>query len=65
MAKSSGVLVIMMMVVVIGMMRVETTSTQENSWIICFRECSKSCADNDGDCLERCKIKCGGPNPPH
>ncbi|CAH2071328.1 unnamed protein product [Thlaspi arvense] len=26
---------------------------------------SKHCKDDDGNCFERCKIKCGGPNPPH
>ncbi|KAG7641455.1 hypothetical protein ISN44_As02g014740 [Arabidopsis suecica] len=61
MAKWSAILVIMMVIVVVA---VEANGTK-NSWIKCYRKCSKSCADNDGNCFERCKIKCGGPNPPH
>ncbi|CAN8257517.1 unnamed protein product [Cochlearia groenlandica] len=68
MAKLSGILVIMMMMMVafIGMMSsVEATPSKDKKWLTCFRKCSKPCGDNDGNCFERCKIKCGGPNPPH
>lgn len=65
MAKWSAVLVVMMMVTVM-LVTVESDKATTD-WINCFRSCSDSasCDDNDGDCFERCKIKCGGPNPPH
>ncbi|KAG7584549.1 hypothetical protein ISN44_As08g039930 [Arabidopsis suecica] len=62
MAKWSAIVVIMMMVIVV--VAVEAKATQKD-WIRCFRKCSKNCDDHDGNCFERCKIKCGGPNPPH
>ncbi|CAA7013999.1 unnamed protein product [Microthlaspi erraticum] len=63
MAKWSAIVVIMMMVVIAATVTVQVEAKQ--SWIQCFRECSKPCADHDGDCFERCKVQCGGPNPPH
>ncbi|KAL0656015.1 hypothetical protein Bca4012_076599 [Brassica carinata] len=62
MAKWSA-LVLIMMVVIAATVTVE--AKKQNAWIKCFRKCSKPCKPNDGNCYERCKIKCGGPNPPH
>lgn len=60
MAKWSAIVVIMMVVIV-----AVTVEAQENTWTVCFRNCAQSCGDDYGNCLEQCKIKCGGPNPPH
>ncbi|KAG7641458.1 hypothetical protein ISN44_As02g014770 [Arabidopsis suecica] len=62
MAKWSAILVILM--VVIAALAVEA-KWSEKDFIQCFRKCSKNCKKHDGDCFEKCKIKCGGPNPPH
>ncbi|KAG7641457.1 hypothetical protein ISN44_As02g014760 [Arabidopsis suecica] len=62
MKKWSAIVVIMMTVIVL--VAVEAKGTQKD-WIRCFRKCSKPCDDRDGNCFVRCKIKCGGPNPPH
>ncbi|CAF2158882.1 unnamed protein product [Brassica rapa subsp. narinosa] len=62
MAKWSA-LVLIMMVVIAATVTVE--AKKQNAWIKCFRKCSKPCKPKDGNCYERCKIKCGGPNPPH
>ncbi|KAF8098207.1 hypothetical protein N665_0271s0024 [Sinapis alba] len=63
MAKWSAVIVVIMMVVTVMVITAEAKQT--NGWIQCFRNCSKPCKSHDGNCFERCKIKCGGPNPPH
>ncbi|XP_019092516.1 PREDICTED: uncharacterized protein LOC104747797 [Camelina sativa] len=61
MAKWNAIVVIMMVVIVV--MAVEAKWSIEE-FKRCFRNCSKSCHEHDGNCFERCKIKCGGPNPP-
>ncbi|XP_056848406.1 uncharacterized protein LOC130498805 [Raphanus sativus] len=61
MTKWSAVIVVIMMVVTVMVI----TTEAENAWIKCFRKCSKPCKPNDGNCYLRCKVKCGGPNPPH
>ncbi|XP_024015976.1 uncharacterized protein LOC18025685 [Eutrema salsugineum] len=63
MGKWSAIVMIMMMVIVATV--TADPPKQRKDWIICFRQCSKPCKTHDGDCFERCKIKCGGPNPPH
>lgn len=60
MAKWNAIVVIMMVMIV-----VLTIDAKQDDWITCFRKCSEPCGEHDGDCFERCKIKCGGPNPPH
>ncbi|XP_006299558.2 uncharacterized protein LOC17891186 [Capsella rubella] len=62
MAKWNAKVVIMMVMIVVVV--VEAKWTQED-WIRCFRNCSEPCPELDGNCYVRCKIKCGGPNPPH
>ncbi|CAH8372530.1 unnamed protein product [Eruca vesicaria subsp. sativa] len=65
MAKWSALIVVMLMVVTV--MVVTAESDKATGFIRCFRKCYETevCEDNDGNCFERCKIKCGGPNPPH
>ncbi|CAH2071334.1 unnamed protein product [Thlaspi arvense] len=64
MGKLNATIVLMIFMIV---MVVTVEAKHKKSWIKCFRECSdsKHCKDDDGNCFERCKIKCGGPNPPH
>ncbi|EOA32650.1 hypothetical protein CARUB_v10015947mg, partial [Capsella rubella] len=62
MAKWSAIVLIMMVMIVV--VTVEAKWSKKD-WIRCFRKCSKHCDAHDGNCFERCKIKCGGPNPPH
>ncbi|WZZ69672.1 hypothetical protein YC2023_081042 [Brassica napus] len=52
-----------MMLVIVMVVTVE--SNKATGWMRCFRKCSVPCEDQDGNCFECCKIKCGGPNPPH
>ncbi|KAG2298458.1 hypothetical protein Bca52824_034930 [Brassica carinata] len=60
-------IVLIMMVVIAGAIIIEAKDNKD--WIKkfrkCFQKCSKPCKPRDGNCFERCKIKCGGPNPPH
>ncbi|CAA7018998.1 unnamed protein product [Microthlaspi erraticum] len=67
MRKWSAIVVIMMMMVMAATVTVEAKHDWIRGFERCFRNCSttSSCADNDGDCFERCKLLCGGPNPPH
>uniref|UniRef100_A0A0D3D277 Uncharacterized protein n=1 Tax=Brassica oleracea var. oleracea TaxID=109376 RepID=A0A0D3D277_BRAOL len=63
MAKWSAVVVVIMMLVIVMVVTVE--SNKATGWMRCFRKCYVPCEDQDGNCFECCKIKCGGPNPPH
>ena len=59
-----NVLVVMIMMVTTVMV-VTVESDNATDWMRCFRSCSVPCEDHNGNCFECCKIKCGGPNPPH
>uniref|UniRef100_A0A0D3DWC5 Uncharacterized protein n=1 Tax=Brassica oleracea var. oleracea TaxID=109376 RepID=A0A0D3DWC5_BRAOL len=63
MAKWSAIVLIMMTVVAIAV--TAEAKYDRNEWLKCFRKCSKPCKTHDGNCFERCKVQCGGPNPPH
>lgn len=59
MGKWSAIVLIMMVMIV----AVTIEAQQDNGWTRCYRRCSSPCRSDDGDCFEKCKIKCGGPNP--
>ncbi|CAF2050079.1 BnaA09g43660D [Brassica napus] len=63
MAKWSAIVLIMMTVIAIAV--TAEAKYDINVWLKCFRKCSQPCKPHDGNCFERCKIQCGGPNPPH
>ncbi|EOA23191.1 hypothetical protein CARUB_v10018511mg [Capsella rubella] len=68
MAKWNVIMVIMLVVIAAiggGEARHIHGHGHRRTWIACFRYCSRDCNDFDGNCFERCKIKCGGPTPPN
>ncbi|XP_019086543.1 PREDICTED: uncharacterized protein LOC109126977 [Camelina sativa] len=66
MAKWSAIVLIMMVVIVVVAVEANgTINDWKKDWINCYRKCSKPCNEHDGNCFLRCKVKCGGPNPPH
>ncbi|AEE77938.1 unnamed protein product [Arabidopsis thaliana] len=62
MTKSNVIMVILL--VMIAAIGGEARHKHRKTWIGCFRYCSRSCSEYDGNCFEHCKIKCGGPTPP-
>lgn len=62
MAKWNAIVLIMMVVIAIA---VTVEAYDYKKFKECIRKCAKPCNPHDGNCVERCKIKCGGPNPPH
>ncbi|KAG2298451.1 hypothetical protein Bca52824_034924 [Brassica carinata] len=62
MAKWTAIVLIMMVVIAFA---VTVEAYDYKKFTECIRKCAKPCKPHDGNCVERCKIKCGGPNPPH
>ncbi|XP_019092390.1 PREDICTED: uncharacterized protein LOC109129178, partial [Camelina sativa] len=56
----NGAIVLIMMVMIVAV-RIE--AQEESGWTRCYRLCSRPCPNDDGNCFENCKIKCGGPIP--